>query len=220
MTYFIMYQGRPIGPLNINQVFGYTRDANTPVSRDGGPWNPLSSYPELAERLARLTPTPAPAGLNQRTVSFGEAIARGFRGYFTFTGRSSRSEFWFWFLFYFIISIPLSAWLQSSMNTEVYYDLLESLQSGVIPSNFSAASIYTDGGTSAIIYTVISVLFFIPNLAISIRRLHDSGHSGWWMLLILILFPACDIGDIIMLVFAIQPSQPTENKYGPVPNLE
>ena len=80
MTYFIMYQGRPIGPLNIDQVFGYTRDAATPVSRDGGPWYPLSSYPELAERLARFTPPEPAAEPVQRTVSFGDAITRGFRG--------------------------------------------------------------------------------------------------------------------------------------------
>lgn len=220
MTYFIMYQGRPIGPLNIDQVFGYTRDAATPVSRDGGPWYPLSSYPELAERLARFTPPEPAAEPVQRTVSFGDAITRGFRGFVTFTGRASRSEFWLWFLFYFLINIPLNLWYQSTIDVDVRQELLESLAHGVMPTNFEILSLFTDHGTSFFVSGAIGLLFFLPNLAISIRRMHDTGRSGWWLLLCFILIPLCYLGFLLMLIFYLQPSQPATNKYGPVPNLE
>lgn len=220
MTYFIMYQGRPIGPLNIDQVFGYTRDAATPVSRDGGPWLPLSSYPELAERLARLTPPPPAPAPVQHAVNFGEAIVRGFRGFVTFKGRSSRSEFWFWFLFYAIINLPISWWVQGMVDTQACIELANTIKTGIVPATFDPTSLYTDGGLSAIISGIVSLVFFFPNLAISIRRLHDSGRSGWWILLFFLLIPACYLGYLVMLYFALQESQPEDNEYGPVPNLK
>ncbi|MGM9853545.1 MAG: DUF805 domain-containing protein [Muribaculaceae bacterium] len=220
MTYFIMYQCRPIGPLNIDQVFGYTRDAATPVSRDGGPWYPLSSYPELAERLARLMPPPPAAEPVQRTVSFGEAIARGFRGYVTFKGRASRSEFWFWFLLYAIISIPLMSWMMSTEEYQVSVRLLQEMMAGSLPADVGIMEISRLNNVSQYVSGAVSLVFFLPNLAVSMRRLHDSGHSGWWMLLIVPLFSVCYIGYIIMLIFGLQPSEPRANQYGPVPNQE
>jgi len=54
---------------------------------------------------------------------------------------------------------------------------------------------------------------FIPSLAVFIRRLHDTGRSGWWALLILL--PV--IGWIALLIFVIQDSQSGANKYGSNP---
>lgn len=110
--------------------------------------------------------------------------------------------------------------LMSTIDIDALNHLIDSLLSGVEPSRDDILSIYNDGGIWNYISSAIGLLFFIPSLSISIRRLHDSGHSGWWMLPIIILFSACYIGYIVMLIFALQPSQPTENKYGPVPNLE
>ncbi|MGN1172458.1 MAG: DUF805 domain-containing protein [Muribaculaceae bacterium] len=55
----------------------------------------------------------------------------------------------------------------------------------------------------------------IPSLALGARRLHDTGRSGWWLLLALIPF-----GAIVLLVFFCQDSQPMPNEYGPVPNTD
>jgi uncharacterized membrane protein YhaH (DUF805 family) len=54
---------------------------------------------------------------------------------------------------------------------------------------------------------------FIPSLAVSSRRLHDTNRSLWWIFICLI--PV--IGAIIMIVFLAQDSQPGDNKYGPNP---
>ena len=70
---------------------------------------------------------------------------------------------------------------------------------------------------SAMAVSVAAGLFFlatfIPSLAITVRRIHDIGLSGWFYLLILIPY----IGGLIILVFTLVPSQKNDNKWGPVP---
>lgn len=53
----------------------------------------------------------------------------------------------------------------------------------------------------------------IPSIAVSVRRLHDIGKSGW--LLLIGLIPL--IGFIVLIVFAVKDSQPGDNEYGPNP---
>ena len=55
----------------------------------------------------------------------------------------------------------------------------------------------------------------IPGMAVGVRRLHDTGRSGWWALIGMVPF----IGIIILLVWAVQDSQTGDNKYGPNPKL-
>ncbi|WP_240122008.1 DUF805 domain-containing protein [Streptomyces sp. MUM 2J] len=51
----------------------------------------------------------------------------------------------------------------------------------------------------------------IPSLAVSVRRLHDTGRSGWWVLFAITLF----VGPITLLVFTVSNSKPGRNQYGP-----
>ncbi len=67
----------------------------------------------------------------------------------------------------------------------------------------------TNGGLGAI----YSLAALIPGLAVSARRLHDTDHSGWWILINLIPM----IGCIIYLVFLCSDSKPGENRFGPNP---
>lgn len=53
----------------------------------------------------------------------------------------------------------------------------------------------------------------IPSIAVGVRKLHDTNHSGWWLLIALIPFA----GAIVLLVFVSQDGQPGKNKYGPNP---
>lgn len=57
------------------------------------------------------------------------------------------------------------------------------------------------------------LIAFIPGIAVAVRRLHDTGKSGLWLLILLIPF----IGWIILIYFMIQDSQPFDNQYGPNP---
>ena len=58
-----------------------------------------------------------------------------------------------------------------------------------------------------------SLAVLLPSLGVSVRRLHDTGRSGWWVLLALIPF----VGPIILLVLMCFDSQAGTNQYGPNP---
>jgi uncharacterized membrane protein YhaH (DUF805 family) len=55
----------------------------------------------------------------------------------------------------------------------------------------------------------------IAHLAVSVRRLHDIGFSGWWLLLIVL-----PMLSLVLLIFYCLDSQPGENRFGPNPKLE
>lgn len=65
----------------------------------------------------------------------------------------------------------------------------------------------------SIIQMIYGLAILIPFLALWARRLHDTGKSGWFLLLGLIPL----VGEIILIVFACMDSQPGDNQYGPSP---
>jgi uncharacterized membrane protein YhaH (DUF805 family) len=68
-------------------------------------------------------------------------------------------------------------------------------------------------GTYPIIYGLVALALLLPNLAVLVRRLHDSGHSGWWVLIGILPI----IGAIVLLVFTLQGSEPP-NQWGNGPD--
>ena len=108
--------------------------------------------------------------------------------YAVFSGRARRKEYWFFALFNLLASIVLSV---------IDY----------ITGSFDAAL-----GTG-LLSGIYALAVLIPSLAVSVRRLHDTDHSGWWLLIALIPL----IGAIVLLVFVLQDSKPGENQYGPNP---
>jgi uncharacterized membrane protein YhaH (DUF805 family) len=60
---------------------------------------------------------------------------------------------------------------------------------------------------------LVSLALLLPTLGVSIRRLHDTGRSGWWLFIVLIPI----VGWIVLIVFYCQDSQPGQNSYGPSP---
>lgn len=62
---------------------------------------------------------------------------------------------------------------------------------------------------------VYSLAVLLPTLAICVRRLHDIDHSAWWILVILIPF----IGFIVLFVFVMMKGTPSENRFGPNPEV-
>lgn len=110
-----------------------------------------------------------------------------FKKYADFKGRATRREYWLFFLANFLAMIVLT-----------------------IAGNFITGFRFDFGEILARIYDLVVLL---PSLAVCVRRLHDSGRSAWWLLLIAIPI----VGWIILLVFLLLDSQPAENKYGPNP---
>ena len=60
--------------------------------------------------------------------------------------------------------------------------------------------------------SILQLALLVPTLAVGVRRLHDTGRSGWWLLIGLIPI----VGWIILLVFFVQDSHPA-NQHGPNP---
>jgi len=108
--------------------------------------------------------------------------------YAVFTGRATRKEYWMFILWNFIVSIVL----------------------GIVISIIDSA---IKSQALTVISTLYSLAVLIPTLAVFVRRLHDTNHSAWWFFINLIPF----VGQIILLVFLVQDTQPIDNKYGTNP---
>jgi uncharacterized membrane protein YhaH (DUF805 family) len=112
--------------------------------------------------------------------------------YFNFEGRARRSEYWYYVLaqFLLIISVLISGAL-----------VIGGFELEMLSPIF--------GG----LYILLTFGLLLPSLAVAVRRLHDTGKSGWFLLLGLIPF----FGSIILIVFYATDSDPGENKWGSNP---
>ncbi len=79
----------------------------------------------------------------------------------------------------------------------------------------AAIGIVFSGTFAEILSGLETLAFLLPSIGLGVRRLHDIGKSGWWLLLCFIPL----IGQIILIIWFCQESQPFDNQYGPVPNL-
>jgi len=70
-------------------------------------------------------------------------------------------------------------------------------------------------GSGGVLGALYALGVFIPNLAVSVRRLHDSNRSGWWLLLAFIPL----LGALVLLYFVVQDSSEEENDFGANPKL-
>jgi uncharacterized membrane protein YhaH (DUF805 family) len=107
-------------------------------------------------------------------MNFVDAIASGFKNYFNFKGRASRSEFWYWVLFTILLSLVLGTietviWPAAPIDSE---DL-----EAVLNSAFSAPTPLT---------SLANLILFIPGLSVSARRFHDAGFSAKWLFFLLV----------------------------------
>lgn len=73
-----------------------------------------------------------------------------------------------------------------------------------------------DSPASNIMVTIFYLIMLVPNLSVSVRRLHDIGKSGWWLFIGLIPL----IGSLLLLVWSFMDSEPDENQYGENPKEE
>ena len=108
--------------------------------------------------------------------------------YAVFEGRARRAEYWFFGLFNAIIGIAL----------------------------VFLGAVIAGGDTdhpALFISNLYSLGVLLPSLAVAVRRLHDTGRSGWWIFIGLIPL----VGWIVLIVFYVQDSDAGDNAYGPNP---
>ncbi len=120
------------------------------------------------------------ANLAPKSVDFVGALKGAFSKYATFKGRASRSEFWFYALFYF------------SLLAILFFGATEST------------------GALALIGLVAILASVIPFFSVMVRRLHDTGKSGWWYWISVIPF-----GGFVVIYFLSEEGEAKDNAYGP-----
>ena len=125
-------------------------------------------------------------------MGFGQAVSTCFQKYVTFSGRARRSEFWWWQLFVILLGAI------ANIGDSVF---------GLHYTNSSSAAQVGWLGT------VVALALVLPSIAVLFRRLHDTGRSGWWLLIGLIPI----LGTIVLIWFCVQDSQPGSNSYGANP---
>jgi uncharacterized membrane protein YhaH (DUF805 family) len=126
-------------------------------------------------------------------MGFGEAVKSFWSNYSQFKGRSRRSEYWFIQLFLVLTNLAAAAIDFALMDGDV--------------DRFIANG---GGGIVGLIWFLATI---VPALAVLIRRLHDTGKSGWWALIGLVPL----IGGIVLLVFTLLDSEAVANKFGESP---
>ena len=117
--------------------------------------------------------------------------------YAQFTGRSRRKELWMFCLYNTLIGTAL--WVL-----------------GVVFRQRGMGTIIPHSGIGVIffgLYFIYMLAARIPGWAVAVRRLHDTGKSGWWWLIVFVPF----IGAIVLIVFWVLDSAPGANQYGPNP---
>jgi uncharacterized membrane protein YhaH (DUF805 family) len=139
------------------------------------------------------------AGKVGAQMSFGAAVRSGLGKFTVFSGRARRSEFWKFFLAVGVAFGCLSVIVPILYRAAPADGLQENASSWIVP-------LVVTGYVGLIMSTVAAL----------VRRLHDTGHGGAWVLLPLVFGP---FGFIPLLVFACQDSRP-DNEYGPSPKSE
>lgn len=128
-------------------------------------------------------------------MGFGEAVKSFWSKYATFKGRSRRSEYWFIQLFLVLTNLAVAAIDLALMNGDV--------------ERFIANG---GGGIVGLVWILVTI---VPALAVLVRRLHDTGKSGWWVLIGLVPF----VGTVVLFVFSVLNSDEGENRFGVSPKL-
>lgn len=133
--------------------------------------------------------------------------------YADFRGRSRRKEFWLFMLFYSVVTIALFTFFIAGLAwTDIGRDATTQL------SNIGGPFLL--GGAIFLIWYLATL---IPMLAVTVRRLHDRGLSGWWYggLLIAGFVPLVNLlilpGYLALLIFLCLDGEKGANKWGPDP---
>lgn len=116
-------------------------------------------------------------------MGFTDAVGRCLGNYATFAGRARRSEFWYFWLFNLLVQI-----VASGMDNMLL-------------------------GGAGVLSAVASLALLLPGLAVSARRLHDGGRSGWWLLIGLVPL----VGVILLIIWYVGRGEDGPNRFGADP---
>ena len=124
---------------------------------------------------------------------------KALKQYVDFSGRARRREYWMFVLVNVVIVIVLSV-----------IDTL--LGTGGFRATAGGGSFYA-ANSLGLLSGLYTLAVLLPSIAVTVRRLHDTDRSGWWILLGFIPI----IGGIILLVFYVLEGTRGPNRFGPDP---
>ena len=160
-------------------------------------------------------------------MGFSEAIKSGFSNYVNFKGRARRSEYWFWFLLNFIIGSVLLT-IAIVLGGISAFSNYNNVEESVMKFMVTALPIF-------IMYALWFLAVLLPSIAVTVRRLHDTGKSALYLLFYIVplglSFIAGSVsvvlgitvllfqiaGSIAIFVFMLIDSHAGTNKYGDNP---
>jgi uncharacterized membrane protein YhaH (DUF805 family)/cold shock CspA family protein len=165
----------------------------TPWQPGPPPMEPAAAAPTAPPHFGRLAVADA---VRPRSTGLWAYFRRGLtENYATFRGRARRKEYWGYFLFWSVAALAIC-----------FIGLIVDGAAGNLDSS--------DGPLLTMAALGLFVLAtLLPGVAITVRRIHDMGLSGWFYLLVFVPY----IGALIVFVFTLLPSQRQENRWGSVP---
>jgi len=116
-------------------------------------------------------------------MTMPQAIRSAFRRWSTFNGRAGGSEYW-WFVLFGAIVFALAGLLD-----------------------------HAAFGRHALFWAACTLVLLMPYAAVAVRRLHDTNHSGWWLLLVFV-----PLGNLVLFIWCCLPSTSGPNRFGPRPS--
>lgn len=128
-------------------------------------------------------------------MGFFAAVGTCFRKYVTFSGRAPRAEYWWWSLFLFI-----GQFLYTLAFMAAGAPIVNSIAQGFSADTFAAEDLGVAAGDLirvGLIASAFWLLTLIPTLAVTVRRLHDIGRSGGWILMPALLNGAAFVGGLM-----------------------
>ncbi len=111
--------------------------------------------------------------------------------YATFSGRAARPEYWWWVLATLILFTVLA------------------LVDGLVFAPMTGHESFSREAVQPL-SSLASLILLLPNLAVAVRRLHDTDRSGWWLLLSVIPI----IGPLVLIFFLVQAGTEGANRFG------
>ena len=170
--YYYSQGGQQIGPMSLNDLYNQRVTPETLFWYQGLPnWQKGYELPELAPLFNRMPPpissagppsyTPPPIYSNpplQPTPHAYEWYLGVWQKYAQFTGRARRSEYWYFVLFNCIALVAV-LFIDAALGTSS-----------------------RQGGTGAF-YVIYNLAVLLPSLSVGVRRMHDVGKSGWFLLI-------------------------------------
>ena len=121
------------------------------------------------------------------------------RKYAVFEGRARRAEYWQFALFVWVLDMVMLAALGSIAGSSTM---------GGEPAAMAGPGLVGYG-----LFCLLTLGLLVPSIAVTIRRLHDTNRSGWWLLLAFIPF----LGALALLVFTLLDGTPGPNRFGEDP---